>query len=113
MRQDTVPVMNFQQVRAQMPPDHAGVGYDDGDASARTGCSCWAVFYDGERIESRGNGWLLPFYCDSSIILPISTYIVCLSIKHNWMFKLDIIQKKSKMETTTRTYFYSTFVEIA
>lgn len=36
-----------------MPPDHAGVGYDDGDAGARTGFSCWAVFYAGEENESR------------------------------------------------------------
>jgi hypothetical protein len=35
-----------------MPPDHAGVECDDGDACARTGCSCWAVFYDGGMIES-------------------------------------------------------------
>ena len=50
MRQNTLSVIG-QQVRAQTPPDHAGVEYDDGDASARMS-SCWAVFYDGGRNES-------------------------------------------------------------
>ena len=54
VRQNTLPVIG-QQVRAQTPPDHAGIGYDDGDASARTCSSCWAVFYDGRMIESRGS----------------------------------------------------------
>ena len=42
MRQNTVPA-NLQ-VRAQMPPDHAGVQYDDGDTSARMS-SCWVAVY--------------------------------------------------------------------
>ena len=53
MRQNTLSVIG-QQVRAHTPPDHAGVAYDDGDASARTCFSCWAVFYDGGGNESRG-----------------------------------------------------------
>jgi len=52
MRQNTLPATS--QVRAQMPPDHAGVQYDDGDGCARV-ISCWAVFYDGGMNESRGS----------------------------------------------------------
>jgi len=52
MRQNTLPAT--LQVRAQTPPDHAGVQYDDGDASVRV-ISCWAVFYDGGWNESRGS----------------------------------------------------------
>ena len=53
MRQNTLLVIQ-SQVRAQTPPDHAGVGYDDGDGCARV-ISCWAVFYDGKKNESRGS----------------------------------------------------------
>jgi len=59
MRQNTVPVIE-SQVRAQTPPDHAGVAYNDGDASARAS-SCWAEFYDGARIESRGRRMIVTF----------------------------------------------------
>jgi len=53
MRQNTLSVIQ-SQTRAQTPPDHAGVQYDDGDECTRVS-SCWAVFYDGERNESRGS----------------------------------------------------------
>ena len=59
MRQNMLSVIG-QQVRAQTPPDHAGVQYDDGDASARMS-SCWAVFYNGERNASRGKGHIVVF----------------------------------------------------
>lgn len=51
MRQNTIPVIE-SQVCTQMPPDHAGVEYDDGDANARTSCSYWAIFYDEVPIQS-------------------------------------------------------------
>jgi len=60
MRQITLSVIG-QQVRAQTPPDHAGVQYDDGDECARIRFSCWAVFYDGGKNESRGKVLLLVF----------------------------------------------------
>lgn len=52
MRQNTVPAT--LQVRAQTPPDHAGVECDD-DGCARICVSYCAVFYDGGMIESRDN----------------------------------------------------------
>ena len=60
MRQNTVLVIDVQQVRAQTPPDHAGGDCDDGDASARICYSCCAVFYDIEDIRSREKYLMLP-----------------------------------------------------
>jgi len=47
MRQNTLPVIQ-SQVRTQMPPDHAGVERDDGNARARMCCSSWAAVYQWE-----------------------------------------------------------------
>jgi len=73
MRQNTVPAKS--QVRAQTPPDHAGVEYDDSDGCARICVSYWASFYDGGMNESRDD-----VICSIQLISKLRVYTLIITM---------------------------------